>query len=89
MRRFMLAALAAAAVTASPARAQIDSNPIPFYPWCGLTWDSNGEHRSCGFVSYDQCMNYARDLRGMCFENVWGASRASVGPPEERSRRKR
>jgi len=89
MRRLMLAALAVAAITTSTARAQTDMGQIPFYPWCGVTWDSNGEHRSCGFVSYAQCMDYAHGLGGMCFENVWGASRPSPAPAEEKPRRRR
>ena len=92
MRTLMVAAaLAATATTVSAARAQTDMSRIPFYPWCALQGEtfSGSQSRNCGFTSYEQCMNYVRGQTGMCFENVWGATRPSAAPPEEKRRGKR
>jgi Protein of unknown function (DUF3551) len=91
MRALMVAALAVTATTASIAQAQTDMSRIPFYPWCAVEGDifNGGESRSCGFISYAQCMESVRGQTGMCFENVWGASRPSVVPSEETRPRRR
>jgi hypothetical protein len=91
MRTLMVAALIAVAVTmASTAQAQTDMSRIPFYPWCSLSNEQfDGESRNCGFVSYEQCMNAVRGQTGMCFENIWGGSRPSVSPTDEKRVRRR
>jgi hypothetical protein len=92
MRTLMIAALIAAAVmTASTAQAQTGMSRIPYYPWCAVTGEhfEGGEGRSCGFVSYEQCMDSVRGQTGMCFENIWGASRPSAAPAEKKQPRKR
>ena len=53
----MLAALAVLVVPSGPADAQN-------YPWCL----AKSESRSCGFVSYEQCMA-ARSVGGFCEQN--------------------
>ena len=90
MRAFMVAAMAATAATTSMAQAQTDMTRIPFYPWCAVEGETfSGESRNCGFVSYAQCVESVRGQTGICFENVWGANRPSVMPPEEKRPRKR
>jgi hypothetical protein len=91
MRGLILVALAVAAMaTVWPAQATAGMSGIPFYPWCALSpGGKSGEHRSCGYVSYAQCMESVRGQTGICFENIWGASRASVVESEDRRPRKR
>jgi hypothetical protein len=84
----VLAALAILALAAPMAEAQTRTDQIPFYPWCALSSGKKTEHRSCGFVSYAQCMDYVRGQTGMCFENVWDGSRASATPQDVTGRRK-
>jgi hypothetical protein len=88
LKVLMLAALAATALSAPVAEAQTYASPVPFYPWCALSWGKRTEHRNCGFVSFAQCMNYVRGGDGMCFENVWDGTRASATPWDVRGRRK-
>ena len=61
MRPVLMCAIAAALpVTAAARHAQTDMSRIPWYPWCAISYGANTEHRSCGFVSYEQCMNAVR-----------------------------
>jgi len=79
MRTFLMIAIVVAInAMASPSRAQTDSQ-IPWYPWCAVRWDFDGDHRSCGFVSYEQCRNTVTSGGGeICSENIWGPRPAAV-----------
>jgi hypothetical protein len=61
------AAFAALSASVPPAQAAIE------YPWCvqyGAGMDGGGG-RTCGFVSYEQCMMTARGAGGSCEQNLF------------------
>src|SRR5262249_32005022 len=90
MRPVLTFAIAAAIhATASASHAQTDMSRVTWYPWCGISCGANTEHRSCGFVSYEQCMNAVRPKNDMCFENIWGPGPAEARRSDESRRRKR
>lgn len=60
---FALAALAVAAGSGTPARAQN-------YPWCALIDGGSDAAVNCGFVSFDQCMETIRGEGGFCMPNT-------------------
>ena len=80
---FIVAALAVTGALVSSGQAQTDMSQVPYYPWCTLSWDNEGEYRSCGFTSYEQCINAARSHNEMCFANIWGPKPASATRPQE------
>jgi hypothetical protein len=44
------------------------------YPWCAqYSGGANGGGRSCGFVSYAQCMETIRGMGGFCEPNLFYA----------------
>jgi hypothetical protein len=70
MRYGLLMAIASAVwatAAASPAQAR------PWYPWCSVYWTPfGGEHRNCGFVSFEQCRrNQSSGLGDVCLRNNW------------------
>jgi hypothetical protein len=86
----IVAAIAALAATASMGSAQTDMSQIPWYPWCALSWSKNStEHRSCGYVSYEQCRFATRAGSEMCFENIWGPKPVQAYRSDEKRLRQR
>jgi hypothetical protein len=76
MRHSFVAAaiLAAALVTAAPARAQN-------YPWCAHINAGADEALNCGFVSFEQCMATVRGMGGFCMaNNTYRAPLPAAGP---------
>jgi hypothetical protein len=61
MSRFALIALAFALWPAQGSAA-------PTYPWCAHYMMANGP-RSCGFVSFEQCLATVRGIGGTCNRN--------------------
>jgi hypothetical protein len=81
----MIATVALLGVTTASSRAQTDVSQIPWYPWCALSWSKNStEHRSCGYVSYEQCRNATRAGSEICFENIWGPKPAQAYRSDEK-----
>jgi hypothetical protein len=61
VRSILLAALAACAVMPSGARAE-----GTYWPWCVDYRDSS---YNCGFASFEQCLEFALRVRGLCRAN--------------------
>jgi hypothetical protein len=70
--------LAAITVVAAPSKSSAQMEI--WYPWCSVWGSHEGDHRSCGFSSYEQCMAATR-LEGMCFENIWGPKPSGAATP--------
>jgi hypothetical protein len=60
----LAAVLAAAGSTGAPLGAQAQN-----YPWCAHLDFGSDEVVTCGFVSFDQCMQTARGMGGFCMAN--------------------
>jgi len=80
----MLAVLALTSMSL-PVRAQ--TAPIPYYPWCFIDYEHN--HRSCGYVSYQQCQQADLGGPGICFENTFGSYGSAQSARTEKPARKR
>jgi len=91
MPRLVIALILGVSAFGTQAPAQPDLSLAPWYPWCALDGDnrSGGQRRSCGFVSYEQCMNAVRGGSDMCFENIWGPRPAQAYRFDEARPRKR
>lgn len=70
MRRMMFGIAAAVVLAATslwtdtrPAEAEI------IYPWCAQNNGRLGGAPTCGFVSFEQCMQTVRGLQGTCAMN--------------------
>jgi hypothetical protein len=77
MRFVLLGLVGAAAVLATPARAQN-------YPWCAqYSGRALGGAMNCGFVSFAQCMATVSGIGGFCMQNN------TYQPPTPRARKKK
>jgi len=57
----------------------------PIYPWCASYNTETGNHGTCGFYTYEQCMSYVSGLQGTCSRNP---SYPSMHPDVVRSPRR-
>jgi len=56
----------------------------PIYPWCAEYWTRTGNHGSCGYYTFQQCLSYVSGLQGMCYRNP---NYAELRPAPSRYRR--
>ncbi len=59
------AALAAMAIDARPAAAEI------YRPWCVQYLGGFSGGTTCAFISFEQCMETARGNGAFCYQNPW------------------
>ena len=74
MLKSILVAAAVAAGVLMPGGARAEGS---YWPWCVDYRDSS---YNCGFASFEQCIEYALRVRGLCRENPLGPPRPAKGP---------
>jgi hypothetical protein len=67
---------------ASGTRAQAQN-----YPWCAI-YNKGANDMSCGFDSFDQCMDSVRGVGGFCMANNTYVPPAAALRPHRRARHK-
>ena len=86
MRTMIMIAIAATfCAIATPRGAQAQT----WSPWCAVYWSDFGEHRSCGYASFEQCRsNASSGLGEVCMQNYdpgpANTARAEVKRPRKR-----
>jgi len=62
----------------------------PLYPWCASYFTSTGEHGSCGYYTFEQCMSYVSGgLGGVCYRNpAYANAPPQFAVPRKKARRR-